>query len=76
MKKHYIFYNTCYDRETFRKQTIVLDDHQIDYKIINKYNKSQFRAPLSVGFEAEIHILDDDFTKADLYLKGIDTLDL
>ncbi len=76
MKKHYIFYNTCYDRETFRKQTIVLDDHNIDYKVINKYNRSHFRAPLSGMFEAEIHILDDDFAKADLYLQGIDELNL
>ena len=68
MKSNYIFHHSCYDKEILRRQIIVLNDNQVDFKIINKDMKAQFRAPLSGYFEAELHISEQDFDKADKLL--------
>ena len=68
MEKKYFFHSSCFDKDLFQKQLIILNDHGIDYKIINVKSKSQFRAPLSSYFEAEIHVLESDFAKAEKFL--------
>jgi len=68
MEKKYIFYNSCFDKEVLRRQTIILKDNRVDYKLVNKNTKTQFRAPLSGYFEIEIHVLDKDFDRVDRLL--------
>ncbi len=71
MKKKYIFHSSNFDKELLRKRIILLNDNSIDYKIITQSNKTHFRAPLSGYFEAEIHVLEKDFEKADQLLTSL-----
>ncbi|MFY9150483.1 MAG: hypothetical protein WAO52_00575 [Prolixibacteraceae bacterium] len=71
MTKNYIFHSTCFDNEDLRRKMIVLTDHSIDYKVVEKYSKIQFRAPLSGYFEVEIHISEHDFEQADQLMKQV-----
>lgn len=71
MKKNYIFYSACFDKELFRRQAIALNENSIDYQTNNKSNPSSARAPLSTYFEVEIYISEADFEKADQILKTI-----
>jgi hypothetical protein len=72
MEKKYIFCNSCFDKELLRKQTIILNDNKVDYKIINKATNAQYRAPQSVYFEAEVHVLDKDFERTERLLNAIE----
>jgi hypothetical protein len=71
MKKKYIFHSTCYDKELLRKQSLVLNDNKIDYRVVVNEGRAQARAPLSGFFEAEIHVYENDFEKADKLLKEL-----
>ena len=71
MKKKYVFHSTCYDKELLRKQSIVLNDNSIDFRVDIKEGRAQARAPLSGFFEAEIHVYENDFEKADKLLKEL-----
>lgn len=71
MKRTYIFYSACYDKELFRRQVIILNENSIDFKIINKSNPTSSRAPLSSFFEAEIHVAGIDYEKAERLLRQI-----
>jgi hypothetical protein len=69
--KKYIFHSACFDKELFRRQVMILNDHSIDFQIVDKSNAPSARAPLSSFFEAEIHVLENDFEIADRLLKSI-----
>ena len=69
-KKNYIFYNACFDMELLRRQVILLNDNKIDFQIIDIQSRPSARAPLSSYFEAEIHVLESDFEKADKLMKN------
>lgn len=71
MKRTYIFYSACYDKELFRRQVIILNENSIDFKIINNSNPTSSRAPLSSFFEAEIHVAEIDYEKAERLLRQI-----
>lgn len=71
MTKNYIFHSSCFDQEIFRRQVIILNENLIDFQIVNKSNTPSARAPLSSFFEAEIHVAENDFEKADLLLKSV-----
>ncbi len=71
MNNKYIFHSSCFDKELFRKQIIILNENTIKYKIIEISGKSQFRALLSGYFEVEIHILEKDFEKVNELLNSI-----
>jgi hypothetical protein len=71
MNKKYIYHSTCYDRELFRLQMIALNDHRIDFKVVNIESRAHARAPLSGYFESEIHIEENDFEKADPLLRKL-----
>jgi len=71
MKRKYIFHSTCYDKELLRKQSIVLNDNGIDYRVVIKESKAHARAPLSGFFESEIQVYEDDFEKADQLLREV-----
>jgi hypothetical protein len=71
MDSKYVFHSSCFDKELFRKSLIILNENSIDYKIIEKSTKTQFRAPLSGHFEIEIHINKNDFEKASELLNEI-----
>lgn len=71
MKKKYIFHSTCYDKELLRKQSIVLNDNRIDYRLVMKESRAHARAPLSGFFETEIHVYENDFEKADQLLREL-----
>ncbi len=72
MDKKYVFHSSCYDKELLLKKVILLNDNSIDFKTIEKSSKTQFRAPLSGYLEVEIHIVEDDFEKANELLSMID----
>jgi hypothetical protein len=71
MDKKYIFHSSCFDKEFFRRKLIILNENSINYKTNIKSENSHFRAPLSGFFEAEIHINENDFDKANELLKEI-----
>lgn len=71
MSANYIFHSVCYDRELFRRQTILFDDSSIDYKFVIKSNPTSAKAPLSSFFEVEVYISESDFEKADSLLKSM-----
>ena len=68
MEKKYIFHSSCFDKDLFQKQLIILNENDIDYKVVNIKSKSPIRAPISGYFEAELHLLEHDFKKADKLL--------
>ena len=72
MHKKYIFHSTNYEKELFFKKVMLLTNHSIDFKTIEKSVKAQFRSPLSGHFEVEIHISEDDFEKATSLLNNLD----
>jgi len=63
-KKDYLFLSTFYDKEKFRKATLVLNRESIDFQLINKASHASARAPLSVYFETDIMVLERDFDRA------------
>lgn len=69
MSGNYIFHSACYDKELFRRQTLLLNGNSIDYKVVSKSNPTSARAPLSSFFEVEIYFSENDFEKADSLLK-------
>jgi len=69
--KKYIFHSVCFDKELFRRQVMILNDHSIDFQIVDKSNATSARAPLSSFFEAEINVSENDFEIADRLLKTI-----
>lgn len=71
MKKNYIFHSSCFDKELFRKQLIILNENSIDYQVVNKSNAPSARAPLSSFFEAELFVAEIDFEKAEQLLSQI-----
>ena len=74
MDNRYVFHSTCFDKELFRREIILLDDNNIDYKVTNKAYKSQARAPLSGYFESDLLILERDFEKAEKLLAEMKVL--
>ena len=62
---NYIYHSTIYEKAIFRELLVLLDENSIDYKVFQKSNDGQFRAPLSAYFEAEIHVAESDFERAD-----------
>ena len=71
MKKKYFFQSTCFDKELFRRQLIILNENSIDYQVVNKSNKTSVRAPLSSYFEAELLVTENDFEKAEQLLSQL-----
>lgn len=69
MKRNFIFHSSCFDKELFRKQFLCLKNSGIDFKLVNKKNKSSARALLSSFFEAEIYFSEKDFDRVDQLLK-------
>ena len=63
-KKDYLFLSTFYDKEKFRKATLVLNRESINFQITNKAAHASARAPLSVYFETDIMVLERDFDRA------------
>lgn len=70
--KEYIFYITFYDKELLRRAVILLSENNIDFQINDKTSSGSIRAPLSVYFEADIHIISSDFDRASALLQDPD----
>ncbi|MBN2807569.1 MAG: hypothetical protein JXR22_13000 [Prolixibacteraceae bacterium] len=71
MEKKYRFFSTYYDKELLRKSILCLNEHQIDYQVQNVVDQVHARAPLSSYFEAELHIEENEFDRADELLKAL-----
>ena len=65
MDRKSIFYATVFNRELFRQQMILLNDHSIDYKVIDRSSGSDFRNLLRGYFETELHIAEVDYDRVD-----------
>lgn len=71
MSQKYLHYSTFYDKELLRKSLLCLNEHQMDYQLLNVVDQVHARAPLSSYFEAELHIREDEFERADELLKAL-----
>jgi len=64
----YEYYQTFYDVIQFRKIVLLLKQKNIDFKIIDKSNQTNFRVPQSTYVEIELHINIKDFERTDKIL--------
>lgn len=71
MLPKYIYHSTCYDKELFRTQALLLKENGLDFKIEAKETRIQSRAPLGGYFEVELFVEEKDFEKADLLLSNL-----
>lgn len=73
MNDQYLFHHTCFEKEHFLKELIVMNDHQIDFQTIDHSSRIQFKAPASGHFEMEILIQETDFDRANDILESLNT---
>jgi hypothetical protein len=70
-----IFFSTFYDKEKLRQATLLLKHAGIEFQLIDKAQANSlignFKAPLSVYFEFDMLISDDEFDRANEILKEL-----
>jgi hypothetical protein len=62
--KQFIFLSTFYDKEEMRQLIILLTEAKLIYKLIDKTNSGNFKSPLSIYFEMDLLVLNEDFDRA------------
>ena len=71
MKKEYLYYQTFFDIEQYRKAIILLKHEDIDFKVVDKSNQANFRVPMSTYIEIDLLVNKKDIDRIDKILTGL-----